>query len=112
MPTANQAPSTNAVVVRVTDDGSPSLSDTKTFTIMVSVATELRILSVERPVNGQVELRWSAEPGAVYEVVFKDQLSDPTWTSLGQVLSVGDALAFTNSVGTARQRFYQIKQMR
>lgn len=112
MPTANQAPSTNAVVVRVTDDGSPSLSDTKTFTIVVSVTTELRILSVERPVNGQVELRWRAESGAVYEVVFKDQLSDPTWTSLGQVLSVGDAVSFMNSMGTARQRFYLIKQVR
>lgn len=112
MPTANQAPSTNAVVVRVTDDGSPSLSDTKTFTIVVSVVTELRILPVERPVNGQVELRWRAESGAVYEVVFKDQLSDPAWTSLGQVLSAGDAVSFTNSMGTARQRFYQIKQMR
>jgi hypothetical protein len=112
MPTANQAPSTNAVVVRVTDGGSPGLSDTKTFTIVVSVAMELRILSVERPVDGQVELRWTAEPGAVYEVVFKDQLSDLTWTSLGQVPSAGDAVTFTNSMGTAQQRFYQIKQAR
>jgi hypothetical protein len=78
----------------------------------VSVAAALRILSVERPVNGQVELRWSAEPGAVYEVVFKDNLRDPTWTSLGQVSSVGDAVTFKDSMGTARQRFYQIKQVR
>ena len=55
---------------------------------------------------------WNEDPGAVYEVFFKDQLSDPTWTSLGQVLSAGDAVSFTNSMGTARQRFYQIKQMR
>jgi hypothetical protein len=55
---------------------------------------------------------WNEEPGAVYEVVFKDQLSDLTWTSLGQVSNAGNALTFTNTMGTARQRFYQIKQVR
>jgi hypothetical protein len=79
---------------------------------VVSAAAELRLLSVKQPINGQVELRWGAEPGAIYEVVCKDQLNDPTWTRLGQVTNTSNAAAFTDSLGTNRQRFYQIKPAR
>src|SRR2546428_577711 len=34
-PTEAQGPSTNLIAVRVTDNGSPPLSDTKTFTVVV-----------------------------------------------------------------------------
>ncbi len=37
-PTGDQVPSTNTVTIRVTDDGSPNLSDTNTYTLIVSVA--------------------------------------------------------------------------
>src|SRR5213078_2293021 len=41
-PSAAQAPSTNLITVRVTDDGSPALSDAKSFTLVVNSVAELR----------------------------------------------------------------------
>jgi len=42
-PQRNQAPGTNVVTVRVTDDGTPALSDTKSFTIVVGDFLELSL---------------------------------------------------------------------
>ena len=100
------------MAVRVADDGTPGLSDTKRFTIVVSSAPALRIVSVERLANGQVELRWSADPAALFEVVFKDHLSDPSWSSLGPASSVEGSASFSDSTATAPQRYYQIKQLK
>src|SRR5262245_47038363 len=45
-PTEAQGPSTSSVTVRVTDSGSPSLSDTKTFTVTVNEVNNAPVLGV------------------------------------------------------------------
>ena len=45
-PTEEQGPSTNLVVVRVTDSGSPALSDTKSFTVIVTELNSVPALVV------------------------------------------------------------------
>src|SRR5262245_44046400 len=52
-PTEAQGPSTSSVTVRVTDSGSPSLSDTKTFTVTVNEVNNAPVLAViaNRTVN-------------------------------------------------------------
>ncbi len=45
-PTETQGPSTNVVVVRVTDDGSPLLSDTESFAVVVTEANSAPVLTV------------------------------------------------------------------
>src|SRR5262245_49716558 len=45
-PTEAQGPSTSSVTVRVTDSGSPSLSDTKTFTVTVNEVNNAPVLAV------------------------------------------------------------------
>jgi hypothetical protein len=44
-PTEAQGPSTNVVMVRVADDGNPSLSATNTFTVVVTEANQPPVLS-------------------------------------------------------------------
>ena len=50
MPTEAQGPSTNVVTVKVTDSGTPALSDTRTFTVVVHEVNNSPILDV---VNNQ-----------------------------------------------------------
>src|SRR5207247_2538198 len=44
-PTEAQGPSTNLITVRVTDNGAPQLSDTKSFTVVVTEANSAPVLS-------------------------------------------------------------------
>src|SRR5205823_4740294 len=44
-PTEAQGPSTNLVTVKVTDDGSPNLSDTKSFTVVVNEVNVAPVLA-------------------------------------------------------------------
>src|SRR5439155_25140139 len=45
-PTSTQGPSTNVVTVRVSDDGSPSLSATNSFRVIVTAANTAPVLTV------------------------------------------------------------------
>src|SRR5438093_307699 len=45
-PTEAQGPSTNLITVRVTDNGAPPLSDTKSFTVVVTEANSAPVLTV------------------------------------------------------------------
>src|SRR5207244_205532 len=44
-PSAAQGPSTNVVTVRVTDNGTPPLSDTKSFTVVVNEVNSAPVLA-------------------------------------------------------------------
>src|SRR5438128_5387763 len=45
-PSEAQGPSTNLITVRVTDSGAPQLSDTKSFTVVVTEANSAPVLTV------------------------------------------------------------------
>src|SRR5438128_939280 len=52
MPTEAQGPSTNLITVRVTDNGAPQSSDTKSFTVVVTEVNSAPVLTV--PTNQTV----------------------------------------------------------
>src|SRR5205814_3739147 len=45
-PTESQGPSTNLITVRVTDNGTPALNDTKSFTVVVTELNSSPTLTV------------------------------------------------------------------
>src|SRR5437763_16044417 len=57
-PTEAQGPSTNLVTVKVTDDGSPNLSDTKSFTVYVNEVNTAPVLAAiaDQTINELVTL--------------------------------------------------------
>ena len=61
-PTEAQGPSTNTVTVRVTDNGQPPLSDTKSFTVFVNEVNTAPVLTVpaDQTINDQATLNVSA----------------------------------------------------
>ena len=103
--TAAQANNTDSATVRVTDNGTPCLSDAKSFTISVaaSLAIESFLLT-----NNQITITWNAIPGVTYRLQYQDSLNDGPWNSLTpDVTSVGTTASKTDSVGTG-QRFYRV----
>jgi hypothetical protein len=93
------------ITVRVTDDGSPSLSDETGFVVTVRPATLApRISRVVRSEAG-LTLTWLAEAGQTCQLQFKADLNDPVWMDLGDpVPGAAESSATDHSLGGASER--------
>ena len=59
---------------------------------------------------GVVTLRWEAVPGQVYNIEFKDDLSDELWIPLGEAVQATETTASgTDDIGAIGHRFYRIR---
>ena len=105
-PTDALVGTTNAVTVRVTDDGAPNLSDTETFTITVVSRPIIQAIIIS---DVTVTLTWSAIAGKTYRVQYKFDLDGVTWTDLaGDVTATSPSATKDDTIGTDSQRFYRI----
>jgi hypothetical protein len=101
--TVSDANTTNAITVRVTDDGTPALDDSKPFTVTVVSAPTADIT-----VTGNiVTITWTAIAGQTYRVQYKDNIDDATWTDLAPDVSASGSTASTTDTTTS-QRFYRV----
>lgn len=101
---------TNAITVLVTDNGSPPLSDAKTFTVIVF---ERPVLQASVTSSNEVTLTWSAIPDRVYRVQFKDDLADATWQDLTPDVTATEFTASkVDALDVAAQRFYRVLVVR
>jgi hypothetical protein len=97
---------TNALTIRVTDNGVPPANDSETITVEVLSAP--RFASSLR--NGDnFELTWGARTGKKYAVEYKDDLNATEWTPLWTNTAVNNTLSFTNATTNALQRFFRIR---
>ncbi|MDB6026018.1 MAG: glycoside hydrolase family 16, partial [Verrucomicrobiales bacterium] len=100
---------TNAATVLVIDNGTPPLSNSKTFSIVVVAPPKLSSVLVT---NGDVNLTWATYPGKNYKVQFKADLNAPLWTDLGGSSTAGGStLSVTDIAPADTQRFYRIVQL-
>jgi alpha-L-rhamnosidase len=98
------APGTNSITVRVTDNGTPPLSDAKTFSVFVSRPPQFTGVTA----GGQVQLQFNTLPGQSYQLQFKINLTDANWTALGGVISgAGSTITVFDNI-SASQRFYRL----
>ena len=100
-----QAGTTNPITVRVTDNGTPALSDTRTFNVTVLAPPTLQSITAG---TNSVTLSWSAIPGAIYRVQYKDSPSDADWIPLPPDIVASGATASTTDSMAGPQRFYRI----
>jgi hypothetical protein len=105
-PTAAEAPSTSQITVKATDNGVPSLSDSKSFTVVVALPPVTGISDSA----GNISLSIPTIPGKSYQVQYKDNLSAPTWNNLGPSFTAGAGATstITDLIGANHQRFYRI----
>jgi len=108
-PSAAQGGSTNMITVRVTDSGTPNLSATRAFRISVLPAPQ--ITGISHTSGGMISISLQTVVGKTYRLEYKDHLSDPAWTSLGDFPATSGSLTINDNPGAAGQRFYRIEQV-
>jgi hypothetical protein len=98
---------TNVITVRVTDNGVPPMDDSESVVVRVFA---LPILTMPSLSGNTLSLTWFATAGRNYRVQYKNDLNDPTWTNLGQILTTeNDAvLTITDDTSAQPHRFYQL----
>jgi hypothetical protein len=105
-----QAPSTNTVTVKVTDNGTPALSATLSFLVVVKGrATAPQISSIETTSANRIQITWISKPGAVYRLQYKPSLSDPQWAAVDSLVASETTTSVSVARGPASQGFYRIE---
>jgi len=106
-PPSEQAPATNSMTVRVTDDGLPPLSSTATFA--VRVMPRPKISSIRSYGTNGCALTFVTIPGKTYCLEYKDSLQDASWQQLGPAsVAVEETLTLSDTTTPGSQRFYRI----
>jgi hypothetical protein len=109
-PNAGQAPSTNTITTVVTDNGSPNLSATNSFSVIVSPNAPAPSIQRITATNGNVVITWSSVSGRSYRPQYNSSLSSTNWSDIApDVLANGPASSITNNPGNATQRYYRIR---
>jgi hypothetical protein len=100
---------TNNITVQVTDNGSPHLSDSKSFAVTVVSRPVLQSIVLS---NDVVTITWSAIAGQIYRVQFNEHLSATAWTDLPpDVMATGSVASKSDTVDSAIQRFYRVRPL-
>jgi hypothetical protein len=101
------APGTNLITVRVTDNGTPALSDSLTFSVFVSSLPQFTGATAGS--NGQIQIKFNTLPGQTYQVQFKNSLAEASWTTLGgTVPGTGSSQTVSDDLAGSAQRFYRL----
>jgi hypothetical protein len=113
-PRTDQAPTNNSIAIRVTDNGTPPFSNSKSFQVNVfGPSVELRIVGAPAVVNGQLSFSWQAQAGKSYRVQFKGSVdAEVPWMDAPEPIHATGATAtyYEALTGPAHQRFYRIRK--
>ena len=101
--------STNSITVRVSDNGTPEKTATRTFNARVVS----RMLTFTPGVNLEnMALSWSTIPGKSYRVQFKSDLSETEWSNAtGDIVATGTSMQQHIPIASSGQRYYRIMQL-
>jgi hypothetical protein len=104
-PTPDQAGTTHLITVQVTDDGTPPLSTTRSFS--VQVLPPPRITAIQPDSTQRFRLTVGTYPGRKYRLEYKHDLLEAQWTKLTEVQATGDSLTLLDETAVD-QRFYRL----
>jgi hypothetical protein len=106
-----QSPATNAVIIRVTDDGTPPLSDAKSFLVIDNPVQAAAIQIIDIQANAsQVSLTWTSQAGQTYRLQFKNSLTATNWTDIpGDISAAGASSSASDGIGSTNSaRYYRV----
>jgi hypothetical protein len=107
-----QTPGVYSFTIRATDNGTPPLSDEKSFTITVVGPVAPFSLTSPTLAAGKFSFTWGTQAGKNYQAQYKTNLNDPVWLSLGgQIMGDGTPVSVTNAVGSENRRFFRVVQV-
>ena len=101
------ANTTHQISVRVTDNGVPPLSNSKSFLISVVPRPVLTSIVVS---NRIVNVAWTALAGQAYRLQFTTNLANANWSSVSpDVIADGATATHTNAFDSAALNFYRVQ---
>ncbi len=107
-PLVTQANTTNLVTIEVSDSGTPSLSATQSFTVIVNPLTQPNVTS-SAWVGGQMQLTVAGEVGPDYAVQASTNLSLTNWQTIFTTNSPPTPFNWIDTnTGTFPIRFYRV----
>jgi hypothetical protein len=86
---------------------SPMTNPVTTNTTTTNPPTTVKLNSIQMT-SATPTLNWSTSAGSVYEVMYKNNLTDPAWTLLQTITGTGAAVSWSDTNTTGAQRFYVI----
>ena len=93
--------------MRVTDDGVPPLSATRSF--QVRVAPRPVVTSILPAPGGSYAISFVTVPGKTYQLEYKDALTELIWLPVGDgIVAMGASLTLYVEPSGGPQRFYRI----
>ena len=106
------------ITISVTDNGTPPLSDTMTFSYIVRLPGTVTTNGVSGPQlhsvaavsNGQATFTIETTVGRTYRVFYKDDLNTPGWTQLGPDFVAANPTASISDSAANPHRFYRVQQ--
>jgi hypothetical protein len=100
------APGTNAITVRVTDNGVPPLNYSRLFYVVVQPTPQLG--NVQYTAD-QLTLSFASLLGQTYQLQFKDNLGDAVWIPLGSpAAGTGASLELSDALTGQTERYYRL----
>jgi hypothetical protein len=105
-PLVTQADSTNNFTLQVSDNGSPSLSATQSFTVTVSPLTQPSFGNITAA-GGQFSFSVSGQSGPDYAIETSTNLTD--WSNVFTTNSPALPFVWTDTNSAVPQRFYRVK---
>jgi len=90
----------------VSDNGSPSLTTSNTFTVFVTPLPAITNVTVTAT---NVTLKWSAPTNDLFDVRWTPSLAPPAWTTFpGPITSITGLFSFTDTNTPGVMKFYQL----
>jgi hypothetical protein len=101
------APANSSITVKVTDNGTPSMSATQSFTVTVVPRPQVAGLQLS---GGQLVFSWFAASGQNGQLEYSDDLASGIWNPLGSPFTgAGSTISVTNSVSASQRRFFRLR---
>ena len=91
----------------MTDSGTPSLSTSNSFTVVVAGPVTLQSVAIS---GTNTVVTWSSLAAHNYRLQYKNSFSDSNWTDVvPDVQAAGVTVSVTNAAGSSPQRFYRVR---
>jgi hypothetical protein len=101
------ANTSNSITIKVTDNGSPPLSDSNSFAVVVISRPILQAVALT---NNLLGLSWNSISGQIYRVQFKQNLTSANWSNLPpDVTATNSSAAKTDTIGPSSARLYRVQ---
>ncbi|MGC8886636.1 MAG: putative Ig domain-containing protein, partial [Verrucomicrobiia bacterium] len=98
---------TNTVTVRVSDDGTPPMSATRSFDIVVGGKPKLEVSRIGA--NGELlKISFDSLPNKRYQIESTDSIAS-NWQTNATLIGTGSKLSVTNSMNPQKQKFFRAR---